>query len=302
VGALADKILQSKRFVLMNRARADLIEGHVCRRLQIDPNDQRVEHFVVDRGTIAGGRRSIEIVELRRVATDPPLAMYGIKRPHGAEPESCVLASQLSIGPFVLDVSNDGVILEVYFPPDVNIRERRPIAGEYEYYGKRMGTLFLRLILVGANLLLLHRDERLDHIFVLGGGKTIDIRLIGWGWAAIWPIERFDEWAVEQFRWMYLQLSFQEPAIWKAFLSTLMKDLPEKIAPQALSYAYLAFAKQQAPSLGAGVRGDLAQRFLEFIVESGPVHLDVEPLNRFAEQGRDVARRDLAGLWDRVVR
>ena len=46
MATLADRISQSKRLVLANELRAELIEAHVCRRLRVDPNDPQATRII----------------------------------------------------------------------------------------------------------------------------------------------------------------------------------------------------------------------------------------------------------------
>jgi hypothetical protein len=299
VSSLADRIAGSKRLVLANETRAELIEAHVCRCLRIDPNDPVVGRLALDFATIAGGRRKVEVVTVRKASTDPPFCMYGMKRPHGSEPETAELASQRSVGPFVLDVSDDGIILEEFFPPGANIRERRPTLEELTRYGRELAVLMGRFVIADRQQLLVHRDERADHLFILGSGNDIEVRMIDWGWATLWPITRLTEWASEQFRWLFIQMSFREPEVWRSFVSSLVTYLPPTASREEVAAGYETFALSQSDVPG-GRGGGRRWTFPEFLVECGPVRLDVGWLNEFAEKGMDLGPEELAGLWEEM--
>jgi len=301
VGILADRIHRSKRLVLASRERAEVIEGHICRRLRIAPDDKRLDELSLDFATIAGGRRVVEIVKIGKPGLGEPFTMYGIKRPHGSEPESADLASRLEIGPFVLDVDAKGVIVEEFFPAETNIRKRRPVADEFGPYARSVSFIFRKLIMAGANLLVFHRDERRDHLFILGRGDDIRIKMVDWGWAAIWPMERFQEWGVEQFRWMYLQLSFGEQEIWTRFVRELADGFPEEMGVAKLADAYVEFAKSQTMSSTRSPHSPFALKFLRFTVDCGPLDLDVGPVNEFAGRGAGLTDDELAELWPDIV-
>ena len=122
MGALADRISRERRAVHLDGRRALIIEEDVCRRLGVAPDDRWLSKLRADYGAIAGGRRTVEVIEIRRAGESSPFAIYGIKPPHGAEPESAARASKLRVGPRVLDVGASGIIVEEYFHHDLNVR------------------------------------------------------------------------------------------------------------------------------------------------------------------------------------
>ncbi len=301
MGALADRIRRSKRLVHANETRARVIEDDVCRRLGVSTDDARLAKLSIDFASVAGGRRLVEVVKVRRAAVDVPFAMYAMKRPHGSEPRSAERAAGLGLGPPVYHVSDDGVIVEEFYSPDLNVRARMPTIEEYEPYGRYLAGFVLRFALLDEGLLLFHRDEREDHIFLLGRGEEIEVRLIDWGWATLWPTERMVEWAFEQFRWVYLQLSFQEPAIWTTFVAELGERAPGTIDWAALAEGYLDFARYQTSGTMRSPRGVFEARFLEFLIACGPSALGEGPLNAFVEEAAGAGPDERAELWETIV-
>lgn len=301
MGALADRISQERRAVHLDGRRALIIEEDVCRGLGVAPDDAWLSRLRADYGVIAGGRRTVEVIEIRRAGEPAPFAIYGIKPPHGSEPESAERASKLGVGPRVLDVSDSGIITEEYYHHDLNVRERELAEEEYARFGERLSEFCLRFLCADEGEIFLHRDEREDHIFILGEGDEIELRLIDWGHASTWPIGRMGEWIEEQLRWFYLELSFYRPAIWRAFIGSLVERFPREDGTDALADAYRAFARREASTRMNGWGGTPAVRFLEFCVGCGPLPLDVPRLNAFVEDARGLSGEDLVHLWNRVT-
>jgi hypothetical protein len=301
LGALADRISRERRAVHLDGRRALIIEEDVCRGLGIAPDDPWLSRLRADYGSIAGGRRTVEVIEIRRAGEPAPFAIYGIKPPHGSEPESAERASKLGVGPRVLDVSGSGIITEEYYHHDLNVRERKLADEEHAPFGERLSDFCLRFLCADEGEIFLHRDEREDHIFILGEGDDIEIRLIDWGHASTWPIGRMGEWIEEQLRWFYLELSFYQPEIWRAFIESLVERFPREDGTDALADAYRAFARSQASTRMNGWGGTPAVRFLEFSVSCGPLPLDVPRLNAFVEEARGLSGEELLHLWSRVT-
>ena len=138
MGQLARQILESKQSLHLNDVSADLIEDEVIRKATALAEGPDPENLRAGFATIEGGRRFVEIVEITDTATGYTFAMYGVKNAQGSEPKSAVRASELGIGPRVLLVSDDHVILEEYFHPDLNVRRRKPHQEEYEHFGKHL--------------------------------------------------------------------------------------------------------------------------------------------------------------------
>lgn len=297
MGLLAQAIGGSERAVSLDSRRAGVVEKDVCRRLGIGQDDEHLGRLQVDISTLAGGRRSIEVVEIREPGAKRPLAMYGTKEPHGSEPWSARKASELGLGPVVLDVSEDGVILEEYFPEHLNIRHRRPTSSEFHHYGRHLSRFFVGFIRVAERELICHKDPRPEHIFIIGEGEEIRVKLVDWGRASVWPFDRFPEWGRVQFFWFYEYLSFQEPAIWRTFAELLIKDFPKKPGHRALAEAYGEFVKDQTMSLGRALRRTLGTRFLEFIVQSGRLELNAGWLNEFIEKHKGLRGEELARAY-----
>lgn len=297
MGLLAQAIGGSERAVSLDSRRAAVIEEDVCRRLGIEQDDEHLGRLQVDISTLAGGRRSIEVVEIREPGAKRPLAMYGTKEPHGSEPWSAETASALGLGPAVLDVSEDGVILEEYFPEHLNIRHRRPTPGEFRPYARHLSRFFVALIRVAEGELICHKDPRPEHIFIIGDGEEIQVRLIDWGRASVWPFDRFPEWGRVQFFWFYEYLSFCEPAIWRTFADFLAEDFPKKPGHRALADAYGEFVRDQARSVGRALRRTLGTRFLEFIVRCGRLELNAGWLNEFVENHKGLRGEELARAY-----
>jgi hypothetical protein len=83
LGALADQIWRSGRTVYMNRSRAVRIEDDVRRRLKTSRRDTPPDALRVAIFKIRGGRRMVEVVEIRDEAKRDPFVMYAVK--HGEE-------------------------------------------------------------------------------------------------------------------------------------------------------------------------------------------------------------------------
>ncbi len=227
--------------------------------------------------------------------------MYGAKTRHGSEPWSAEKASDLGLGPAVLDVSPDGVILEEFFPEHLNIRHRRPASSEFCHYGRHLSGFFVAFIRVAEEELLCHKDPRPEHVFIIGEGEGIQVRLIDWGRARVWPFDRFPEWGTLQLFWFYEYLSFSEPAIWRTFADSLAGDFPEELGRGALAEAYGGFVRDQTRALGRSLRRGPGVRFLEFIVGCGRLELNAGWLNEFVEKHKGLSGEELARAYTGVV-
>ena len=297
MGTLAERLSRSDRAILLNRRRGRAIEQDVCRRLGIKETSRRLAQMEVAFSTIEGGRRQVHVVEVREPAGADAHLAYGIKAPHGSEPWGAEVASDLGIGPAVLDVSQDGVLVEEFFPEGLNIRYRRPGPEEYEPYAKALSRLLLAMMRTGEGKLLCHGDERSDHVFILGRGEDIQVRLIDWGRADTWPLSRFPEWGKDQFYWFHEHLSFEEPRIWTAFTASLAEGCPEPPGRAALGKAYMGFVGYQALGPADGAPEGSAARFLEFSVGCGRLELDLGWFNEFVEACRDLAGEELVQAY-----
>jgi hypothetical protein len=298
---LAERICRLERAALVNMRRASAVEADVCRRLGIDADGAALERLEVSASRIAGGRRTVEVVEIRRPEADGPVAMYGIKTPHGSEPWSAQRASALGLGPQVLDVSDDGVVLEEFLPARLNVRQRRVDPAEHEPFARCLAGLTRRLIALAEGEMLLHRDERPQHIFLLGQGGGIEVRLIDWGRADAWPPGRFPQWARHQFHWLYDRLSFHEPSIWRTFVSCLAAELPEPLGRPALAQGYLGFVADRTWSLGDALRRRFAVEFLEFSARCGRLELELGWFNDFIAAQADRRGEELAEAYERLA-
>jgi hypothetical protein len=276
----------------MNEKSAALIEDEVARRIACG-ECPAMEHLSAGFATIEGGRRYVEIVEIKDNRSGDTLAMYGVKDAQGSEPESAIRASKLEIGPRVLLVTEDEVILEEYFDPDLNVRRRKPREDEFHHFGEHLADFFKRFVLHNGQGLIRHRDERSEHIFIIGSSKDIEVRLVDWGRSGVWPPERFNEWGMEQFRWFYLELSVGSSEIWRTFIDSLASDFPTPHGKDALSKAYLRFVRHQLSPLSDRTRRSHATNFLEFLVRCGRLGLDLGFLNEFVEEHTELRGREL---------
>jgi len=302
VGLLAEAIRRSKRAVSVDERRAAVIEQDVCRRLGIKEDDTRLGQLQVGIRSVAGGRRLVEVVEIREPGAKGPLAIYGAKTRHGSEPWSAERASDLGLGPAVLDVSPDGVILEEFFPEHLNIRHRRPASSEFRHYGRHLSGFFVAFIRVAEEELLCHKDPRPEHIFIIGEGEEIEVRLIDWGRARVWPFDRFSEWGRLQLFWFYEYLSFSEPEIWRTFADSLARGFPEELGRGALAGAYGGFVRDQTSDLGHALRRGPGTRFLEFVVGCGRLELNAGWLNEFVEKHKGLSGEELARAYTEAAK
>jgi len=301
VGILAERLGRLETGVLMAPHRAAVIEADACRRLGLDPADGRLADVAIRGRTVAGGRRSVEVVEIDRTdGADLPL-MYGMKTRHGAEPESAVLASDLAAGPAVLDVS-DGCITEEYFPEATNLRKRRFGPDDYEPLGAACGRLLVALVLPEAGETLVHKDEQPEHLFVLGEGTDLAVRLIDWGRADRWPLERFEEWLAAQWYWLYTYLSLGEPAVWRSLTQYLAEAMPDPPGPRRLAGGYLEFVEAQTQGLDEPMRGRFGVALLEFSVRCGPLPMDLGWFNRFVAEAGEARGKELAQAFEDAKR
>jgi hypothetical protein len=297
MGLLAEIICESKRGLLANRRRALIIEMDVCRRLGIHQDNERLERLSVAVSTIEGGRRWVEVVEVYEAGGKDPLLAYGIKPSHGSEPWSAEKASVLGLGPQVLDVTEDGVVLEEYYPHDANIRHRKPSPNECGYYAESLSSFFCTFIHSGEDELICHKDQRPEHIFILGHGKNIRVKLIDWGRASVCPLDEFREWSKQQFSWFYEYLSFHQPRIWTTFMSFLVSDFPRKLGLPALAEGYREFVRDQTRCLSDNLRRIFGVKFLEFIVQCGRLDLEVGWLNDCVEKHKCFRGEDLVRAY-----
>jgi len=274
-----------------HRARA--IEADALARLGLADGDERVGRVSLAGRTVAGGRRRVEVVELTVPGADAATVMYGLKTAHGSEPESAVLASDVGAGPTVFDVSED-VITEEYFPEAMNLRHRRFGPDEFEPLGRAMARLLVALVRPEAGDLICHKDEKPEHLFVPGRGSSLRVRLIDWGRADRWPIDRFDEWFADQGTWLYTYLSQDQPAVWQAFAAALAEAADEAGGAQRLARGYLALVEAQTASLADPMRQSFGLGFLEFSVRCGPLPLDLGWFNRFVAEAAETRGRALA--------
>ena len=302
MGVLAEKICGAARAVFADRRRACIIEEHACRRLGIKQNNGRLERLQVAVSTISGGRRTIEVVEILEPGRKDPLLMYGIKKPHGSEPWSAEKASELGIGPEVLDVSESDTILEEFYPRKLNIRNRKPAPDEHRYYAEDLSRFFLAFVRIREGEIICHKDERPEHMFLLGEGKDIRLSLIDWGLTSVRPLHKFREWGSHQLCWIYENLSFDQPSIWKIFVNSLVRRLPEELEHQTLAEAYADFVGDQTWYLAHGLQKKVAVRFLEFSVRCGRLDLDLDWFNEFVDKHRNCGGEDLARAYGQYER
>ena len=301
MGILAERLSRLETGVLMAPHRADAIEADACRRLGLDSDDAQLGGLAIRGRMVAGGRRSVEVVEIARPEAGGLPLMYGIKPAHGAEPESAVLASGLGAGPAVLDVS-DGRITEEYFPEATNLRQRRLGPDDFEPLGAACARLLMALVRPEAGDLVSHKDEQPEHLFILGEGRDLRVRLIDWGRADRWPMQRFEEWLASQLYWLYTYLSLGEPAMWRSLTAALAEAMPEPPGRRRLAAGYLAFVEAQTAALDDRMRGRFAMAFLEFSVRCGPLPMDVGWFNRFLAETGEARGKELARAFEDVKR
>jgi len=251
-------------------------------RLEAGVTDGRLAGLTIRGRTVAGGRRSVEVVEIARPGAGGLPLMYGIKPAHGAEPDSAVLASDLAVGPVVLDVS-DGRITEEYFPEATNLRQRRLGPDDYEPLGAACARLLMALVRPEADDLVSHKDEQPEHLFVLGEGRNLRVRLIDWGRADRWPMQRFEEWLARQLYW-------------------LAEAMPEPPGRQRLAAGYLALVEAQTAALDDQMRGRFAMAFLEFSARCGPLPMDLGWFNRFLAETGEARGKELAQAFEHAKR
>jgi hypothetical protein len=297
VGILAERLARLEAGVLMAPHRADAIEADACRRLGLDPADGRLAGLALRGRTVAGGRRSVEVVEIDRPDTSGRPLMYGMKTCHGAEPDSARWAAECGAGPAVLDVS-DGCITEEYFPEATNLRQRRVGPDDYEPLGTACGRLLVALVRRQAGDLLVHKDEQPEHLFVLGQGADLAVRLIDWGRADRWPLERFEEWLAAQYYWLYTYLSLGEPAVWRALAAHVAETMPDPPGRKRLADGYLAFVEAQTAGLDDPMRSGFATGFLAFSVRCGPLPMDLGWFNAFVQEAGDARGKALARAFE----
>ena len=283
----------------MTPHRARAIEADALARLGVAEGDAPLGRLDLAGRTVAGGRRSVEVVEIRGTGGQP--LMYGLKKAHGAEPASAVLASDLGVGPAVLDVS-DGVITEEYLPEATNLRHRRLGPDDGEPLGRAMARIVAALVRPDAGDLVYHKDEQPEHLFVLGRGTDLRVRLIDWGRADRWPIARFDEWFAAQGYWLYTYLARDDPAVWRTFAVALDAAVPDPPGRQRLGKAYLAFVAAQTAGLADPMRRRFAVGFLEFSVRCGPLAPDLGWFNRFVAEHAEARGEVLAQAFENAIR
>jgi hypothetical protein len=277
--------------------RADAIETDACHRLGLDPADGRLAGLAIRGRTVAGGRRRVEVVEIDRPDGAGLPLMYGMKTCHGAEPASARWAAECGAGPAVLDVS-DGRITEEYFPEATNLRQRRLGPDDFEPLGAACARLLLALVRPEAGETLVHKDEQPEHLFVLGEGADLAVRLIDWGRADRWPLARFEEWLAAQWYWLYTYLSLGEPAVWRSLTARVAEALPDPPGPQRLADGYLAFVEAQTADLDDPMRGRFGEEFLEFSVRCGPLPMDLAWFNAFVSNGAEARGKALARAFE----
>ena len=188
-------------------------------------------------------------------------------------------------------------ILEEYFPGHLNIRHRRPTPDEFGPYAGHLSRFFVAFVRVADGELICHKDPRPEHIFIVGDGEEIEVKLIDWGRASVWSFERFPEWGRVQFFWFYQYLSFYEPAIWRRFADALAGEFPKEPGRGALADAYGEFVREQAGSAGRAIRRTLGTRFLEFIVQCGRLELNAGWVNEFVESHAGLRGEALARAY-----
>ena len=308
MGILAERSVGADRY-LLNQRRAKHIEGDVCRRLGVGANDRKLARLAIDFSSVGGrARLSIEMVEIAFPGKDP-LVRYGIKAAHHiSEAWISQLASQQGIGPLVLDVEKiDGgckgkeVILEEYLPHECNLGNRTPGAGEYRYFARHMSSFFLSFMCLEEGRLIKHGDERPEHIFILGKGKNIQVKMIDWGRGSTYPLGEIEQWGEQQFDWFYNYLSRSEPKIWRSFSAFLLRDLVKmKVNPKSVSQAYMNFVGSRTRPFTEhfmSMQIMFAKKFLDFCAECGKLDLNSVEFNRFLKTNRSLRGDDLAQAY-----
>jgi len=258
------------------------------------PTEKLLRGLQIEVNDIAGrARDTLELIIISE-KKNPPLARYVIKTAHHiSEPSTVKLASKHEVGPMVFDVEGKGrkaIILEEGLPDECNIDSRALRKNEIEPYGKYLANFFLAFVSPKDNSLLWHGDLRPEHIFMIGKGSNIGIRLIDWGRGGPWPLKRIGDWTEEQLDSFYHQLSFQNPVIWKLFINSLNKRVRSESSfkklglDRHLTEAYLKLIRSEiSPLIDHYHRMNkfLAVKFLELMVKARPLNLDLGVWNDF---------------------
>ena len=297
MGRLAERLERLESGILMAPHRAEAIEADALRRLGWGAGEEGVAALALRGRTVAGGRRRVEVVEIERPEAAGHPLMYGMKTCHGSEPESAVLASDRGVGPAVLDVS-DGCITEEYFPETTNLRQRRLGPEDFEPLGAACARLLVALVRPAAGEVLVHKDAQPAHLFVLGEGAALAVRLIDWGRADRWPLARFEEWLGGQLTWLYTYLSLGEPAVWRSLAQRLGEAMPDPPGPRRLAGGYLAFVESQTAGLADPTRERFGTAWLEFSVRCGPLPMAPEWFNAFVRKGVELRGEGLARAFE----
>lgn len=301
MGIIFEK-LNNRGLSFLSRRRISAIEKDYCGKARVGHEEALLQKLVIETSTISGGRRSVDIVGIS--CPGLPELTYGIKETHRfSEADVSRAASRLGVGPQVIDVDEisrgRSVILEEFFPIETNTRNRPVLPSEAEDFGQHLSAFFLAFIDEG--FLLAHGDERPEHIYIVGEGKEAHVRLIDWGRGSFWPKDRFPKWAQNQFRWLYHQLAYDNPAIWGSFLNNVKeRSEVKKIDPQALTQAYMAFVNDELAALtqsALSMSRPLAVRFLEFSLACGETALVSDPFRTFLRSNAGTRGEGLAGKF-----
>ena len=191
------------------------------------------------------------------------------------------------------------------------LRERRSVSTlspqEKQIWPAYLSEFFQRFILPEEGRLIHHNDERPEHIFIIGEGADVEVRLIDWGRGGLWQIKRFEDWAEKQIYWFYNLLLFGEgPLVWRDFVNDLVKqlesdpDMQQHSLAERLGIAYVQFFKYRTIALRHINMFDLFPiRFLEFHHGVSPLNLDIGPFQGFLDQTQGLQGKDLAHQFRR---
>lgn len=293
--------------------RARIIENNLKPLLPGKSVQSTLNTLNIDKHLIEGGRRSGWVVAVEDKGAT--IKQYFIKDTHHPtlgkyEAAISQLASRLEIGPEVLDVESKGkqiTILEEFFPHSLNIRGRTLKQNEIKPLGFAMTKLFVGLANLSGNTLIKHNDERPEHLFILGEGNNLTIRLIDWGRSQQVPFELklFEDWARHQLGWLYSLLSSKYPLAWQVFINSIASQLYEQIPEtrtkalmHSISNAYAGFILDRTqPLIDRSMYKFLGEKFLTFSTEVGSLPLSIPGWNKFINSNKNLEGDELASAY-----
>ena len=298
MGILAQRLCQ---ILYINSRRAKIIEQDVSHRLATRRrkavNENPLHRLKIEVFTISSRARDYIESILISDQENSPIARYIVKTAqHISEPKAVQLASKQGVGPRVFDVEGKGrkaIILEEGLPDERCIVTRPIKKNEINHYGNYLSTFFLAFISLEKNSLLYHNDFRPEHVYILGRGKNIGIKLIDWGRGRnLWPLNEIENWCSELLDSFHLSFSLKNPTIWKLFINSLVGQIKNNSSLmklnliQHLSNAHMELIKSQIlpiTSIHQQSHKPFAIRFLEFIIKSRPLNLNLGVWDKFFE-------------------